>query len=52
MRTGETAFTDKVTLTCLPPDSETEAFIAWITDLTQGQSRITEGQRLYFIEGE
>jgi uncharacterized YigZ family protein len=52
VRTGETAFTDKVTLTCLPPDSETEAFIAWITDLTQGQSRITEGQRLYFIEGE
>ncbi|MFS0870507.1 YigZ family protein [Paenibacillus xylanilyticus] len=52
VRTGETGFTDKVTLTCLPPDSETEAFIAWITDLTQGQSRITEGQRLYFIEGE
>ncbi|MGG4479322.1 YigZ family protein [Paenibacillus illinoisensis] len=52
VRMGETGFTDKVTLTCLPPDSETEAFIAWITDLTQGQSRITEGQRLYFIEGE
>lgn len=51
-RMGETTFTDKVRLTCLPVDSEAERFIDFVIDLTQGQSVITEGQQLYFIEGE
>lgn len=51
-RMGETAFADKVTLTCLPLDQEKNAFVAWMVDLTQGQSVITEGESLYFIEGE
>lgn len=52
IRTGETMFTDKVTLTCLPLAGDAESFSNWITDLTQGQSLVSEGERLYFIEGE
>ncbi|WP_379132536.1 YigZ family protein [Paenibacillus sp. sgz500958] len=52
IKTGETLFTDKVTLCCLPRNDEGDAFIAWITDLTQGQAQVTEGQRLYYSEGE
>lgn len=52
IRTGQTEFTDKVKLLCYPLDQETEAFRVWMTDLTQGQSEITEGERIYFIEGE
>ncbi|WP_223068992.1 YigZ family protein [Paenibacillus caui] len=52
IRMGPTEFTDKVTLLCLPLDREAEEFQAWMTDLTQGQSEITEGERIYFIEGE
>lgn len=52
VRMGETTFTDKVKLTCLPVDREAEQFMEFMTDLTQGQSVITEGQQLYFIEGE
>lgn len=52
VRMGETTFTDKVKLTCLPIDREAERFMEFMTDLTQGQSVITEGQQLYFIEGE
>ncbi|MDQ0195484.1 YigZ family protein [Paenibacillus wynnii] len=52
VKTGETLFTDKVTLTCLPRNDEGDPFMAWITDLTQGQARVTEGQRLYYSEGE
>ncbi|WP_281890023.1 YigZ family protein [Paenibacillus sp. YYML68] len=44
---GETEFTDKVTLRCLPLEQEAGAFIAWMTDLTQGQAEITEGEQLY-----
>ena len=51
-RMGETQFTDKVTLTCLPVVSETERFMAWITDLTQGQAVIRKGDSIYYIEGE
>lgn len=50
IRTGETDFTDKVIVNCLPVASEAEAFKAWITDVTQGQSVITEGEQRYFIE--
>lgn len=52
IRTGETMFTDKVTLTCLPLAGDAESFSNWITDLTQGQSLVSEGEQLYFIEGE
>lgn len=38
--TGETQFADHVKLTCLPVVTETDAFVAWITDVTQGQAKI------------
>ena len=50
--TGETDFTDKVKLTILPRNEESDDFVAWMTDLTQGQAVITEGRRLYRSEGE
>lgn len=52
IKTGETLFTDKVTLLCLPRNEEGDAFIAWITDLTQGQALVTEGRRIYYSEGD
>ncbi|WP_334073711.1 MULTISPECIES: YigZ family protein [Paenibacillus] len=52
IRTGETGFADKVTLRCLPLEGESEVFVAWMTDLTQGQAKMTEGDKVYFIEGE
>ena len=52
IKTGETLFTDKVTLLCLPRNDEGDAFMAWITDLTQGQALVTEGRRIYYNEGE
>ncbi|USB34130.1 YigZ family protein [Paenibacillus sp. YPG26] len=52
VRTGPSSFADRVTLLCLPEDPEAEVFKAWMIDLTQGQSVITEGERVYFIEGE
>ncbi|MDH6674645.1 putative YigZ family protein [Paenibacillus sp. LBL] len=52
VRMGETNFAATVTLTCLPLDGDAESFMTWMVDLTQGQSLITEGERLYFIEGE
>lgn len=52
IQTGETLFTDKVTLLCLPRNDEGDAFIAWITDLTQGQALVTEGRRIYYSEGD
>ncbi|WP_138494174.1 YigZ family protein [Paenibacillus pinistramenti] len=52
IRVGQTEFTDKVKLTCLPLEPEAEAFAEWMTDLTQGQSNITQGERIYYIEGE
>ncbi|MUT67555.1 YigZ family protein [Paenibacillus sp. NEAU-GSW1] len=51
-RVGGTEFTDRVIVTCLPEEPEAAAFIAWITDLTQGQAVITEGDSVYYIEGE
>ncbi|MDF2723809.1 MAG: Xaa-Pro dipeptidase [Paenibacillus sp.] len=44
---GETSFTDKVTLSCWPRESEKESFIAWMTDLTQGQAHIVQGEAEY-----
>ncbi|CAM4312546.1 YigZ family protein [Paenibacillus alkaliterrae] len=51
-RVGGTDFTDRVIVRCLPEAPEAEAFIAWITDLTQGQASIAEGDNVYYIEGE
>jgi uncharacterized YigZ family protein len=51
-RVGGTDFTDRVIVRCLPKAPEAEAFIAWITDLTQGQAVIAEGENVYYIEGE
>jgi uncharacterized YigZ family protein len=52
VRLGETFFTEKVILTCLPRNNEAETFKSWMTDLTQGQSHISEGEQFYYIEGE
>ncbi|CAM3391381.1 MULTISPECIES: YigZ family protein [Saccharibacillus] len=52
VRTGETQFTDKVTVLCLPPAGEAEPFVSWMTDLTQGQADIAKGDSVYYIEGE
>jgi uncharacterized YigZ family protein len=38
--TGETQFADNVKLSCLPVVAETDAFVAWMTDVTQGQGKI------------
>ncbi|UUZ83088.1 DUF1949 domain-containing protein [Paenibacillus sp. P26] len=43
---GETSFTDKVTLCCLPLAGEADAFAAWITDVTQGQALIMPGKNV------
>ncbi|WP_141503913.1 YigZ family protein [Paenibacillus luteus] len=51
-RVGGTDFTDRVIVRCLPEAPEADAFTAWITDLTQGQAIITEGELVYYIEGE
>jgi len=51
-RVGGTDFTDRVVVQCLPIAAEADAFIAWITDLTQGQAVITVGEERYYIEGE
>lgn len=51
-RVGGTEFTDRVTVTCLPEEPDKDAFIAWMTDLTQGQATIREGESRYYIEGE
>ncbi|GIP34533.1 YigZ family protein [Paenibacillus sp. J2TS4] len=48
---GETEFTDRVTLVCLPIEEEADNFSGWITDLTQGQARINLGEAFY-IEHE
>lgn len=52
IRTGDTAFADKVTIRCLPLDQEAKAFIGWMTDLTGAQAVMTEGDKVYFTEGE
>ncbi|MFF2889010.1 YigZ family protein [Paenibacillus sp. NPDC057967] len=51
-RLGGTEFTDKVIVLCLPEVPEADAFIAWMTDLTQGQAAIRTGEERYYIEGE
>ncbi|GIP38932.1 YigZ family protein [Paenibacillus sp. J31TS4] len=49
---GETEFTDKVTLTCLPLEPQTDALIRRLTDLTQGQAEIQTGEAFYRAHDE
>ncbi|WP_159885913.1 YigZ family protein [Paenibacillus puerhi] len=49
---GETQFTDKVTLLCWPLESEAEAFMEWMTDITQGQGTIDKGESRYVEHAE
>ncbi|MGG1635141.1 YigZ family protein [Paenibacillus sp. NRS-1760] len=51
-RVGGTDFTDRVIVRCLPEEPKADAFIAWVTDLTQGQAILSEGEKVYYIEGE
>jgi uncharacterized YigZ family protein len=44
---GNTQFTEKVIVSCLPLYTEKDAFVAWMTDLTQGQALIDLGDALY-----
>lgn len=44
---GETQFTDKVTLRCLPFIEEKDSFTAWMTDLTQGQCEMEIGEPIF-----
>lgn len=52
MRIGGTDFTDRVTVCCLPEEPDKDNFVAWATDLTQGQAVIMEGEVRYCVEGE
>jgi uncharacterized YigZ family protein len=52
MLMGESVFTDKVTLTCLPRADEAESFIEWMTDLTQGQGMIRSAEDRYIEHAE
>jgi len=47
MLIGDTSFTDKVTITCLPLAGDAEHFAAWMTDVTQGQGVILLGEERY-----
>ncbi|WP_135553820.1 YigZ family protein [Paenibacillus cymbidii] len=47
---GETLFAENVTLLCLPLEAEAPSFIAWMTDLTQGQAVITRGEARYVAQ--
>lgn len=44
---GETEFADRVVLNCWPLWTEVESFVAWMTDLTQGQAMIDVGDSQY-----
>ncbi|KIL38926.1 hypothetical protein SD70_23580 [Gordoniibacillus kamchatkensis] len=52
MLLGATVYTDRVTVVCYPLESEAEAFIAWMTDLTQGQAQIESGESTYIPKQE
>lgn len=43
----DTQFADKVTVVCLPTDSEAEQLMDALTDVTQGKCPITPGEGLY-----
>lgn len=45
--TGETQFTDRVRIECLPTAEEAERFRNWITDVTQGQAVLIDAGERY-----
>jgi uncharacterized YigZ family protein len=47
VQVGETLFTDKVTVVCLPTAEDSDTFVAWMTDITQGQGIIRLGEERY-----
>jgi|GEM_PF-8386 len=49
---GDVEYTDKVSVRCLPLAGESERFIAWMTDLTAGQTEITSEEPLYIDHDE
>ncbi|MCD1259463.1 YigZ family protein [Paenibacillus athensensis] len=49
---GETSFTDKVCVECLPLSEEADALTVWLTDLTQGQAELTIGEDAYLAHKE
>ncbi|NHN32911.1 YigZ family protein [Paenibacillus agricola] len=52
MLLGETLFTDKVTMVCLPIAGEAELFVAAMRDITQGQGLISLGAEQYIEHAE
>lgn len=46
---GETKYTDKVIVPCLPLASETDQFVSWMTELTEGQGNIALGEAKYIV---
>lgn len=42
-----THFAEQVTIGCWPLESEAEAFVAWMNDITQGQASIVVGEAAY-----
>lgn len=49
---GDVSFTDSVSVLCLPEAGEADRFQAWVTDITQGQAVLTEGDSRYIVAGD
>lgn len=49
---GDVSFTDRVIVQCLPEAGDAERFQAWMTDITQGQAVIREGETKYIAVGD
>ncbi|MFC5446754.1 YigZ family protein [Paenibacillus aestuarii] len=49
MLLGDVQFTDRVTVPCYPLAADADAFVAWLTDITQGQGIITVGEDEYIV---
>lgn len=49
---GNVAFTDRVRVLCLPEAGDADRFRAWITDVTQGQAVLAEGETRYIVVGD
>ncbi|MBC8080027.1 MAG: YigZ family protein [Gorillibacterium sp.] len=46
-RLGETSFGERVILHCLPLHTQVEEFMTWLTDITNGQGRVSIGGTSY-----
>ncbi|MFC5531641.1 YigZ family protein [Cohnella yongneupensis] len=49
---GDVSFTDRVNVLCLPEEGDSERFLAWITDVTQGQALLATGEAKYIAMGD